>query len=323
MEKLSFRGWFAVLLAGVFLAGGCMTAELKYLSRIGNNIPPPPPDVRTLTQKAGSPEEALTAYRDHVIIPYKLEDSGLWVYGVGGSTTTYTASAMKSHLGTTTGKRAGGYVLAVPGALMVGVASGAAAVVPAASALLWPGIWFFYGGMSLVESANNDLYRSAIKYNASMAATLGQPGGDLTAAKSVDPRHPSAILLEIDYEDRLANTSLAAFLDAISPVGGVGCFYVRRYAAGVLTVLGSGAAAGLAYYGYQEDSIGFLVGGVLSYFAFRIVGMSAALTGARKHNKEIRQEMRLPSKPPDMNEAQLGSEPPRRSGYGFAYTYSF
>jgi len=69
---------------------------------------------------------------------------------------------------------------------------------------------------------------------------------------------------------------VAIVLEALNPLGGLGCFYRRRYLPGILVAAGSLIGGSLALYAWhQSDRDGTIVGAV-AYGAMRAIGLAAA-----------------------------------------------
>ncbi len=125
--------------------------------------------------------------------------------------------------------------------------------------------------------------------------------------------HPSVMLRELQYRDRMRNAPFAGFIDAVVPViAGSGCFYARRHIAGVFMLLGSLGTAGMMGYGIYgllkkkevEESSGvnttnlvLTLVGACSYLLFRCLGISLAISGAQAYNIRLRKELSLPGIP--------------------------
>ena len=312
------------LIAFVFYS--CATVEQKYISKISDNIPPNPPDINKLASNVKTKDEAMKIYRENVIIPYHLlgEAGGTWVFTIGESTKGYTEPKMREYLGVSSGgvKRALGPKLYIPGAIiyLVGFTPFIEMGFPLRAELIFSGLDFIFGGFSLTESADNDTYRKAIEYNTELANKLGL---EIKKDDTADYYNPSIILKEVQYEENFKNPIFAGFLDAISPVGGIGCIYSHRYVLGTITMLGSAGTLGATIYGYSKDNAGVMWAGGIGYFIFKYIGISGAGFGAINYNTELRKELKLPVTPPEMENLSMINQSPSKYNFKLSYSIEF
>ena len=138
-----------------------------------------------------------------------------------------------------------------------------------------------------------------------------------------DYYNPSTILKEVQYEKNFKNLWFAAFLDSISPVGGIGCIYSHRYVLGTITMLGSAGTLGATVYGYSKDNSGIMWAGGIGYIIFKFIGIGGAFAGAYNYNTELRKELKLPVTPPEMENLSMINQSPSKYNFKLSYSIEF
>lgn len=148
---------------------------------------------------------------------------------------------------------------------------------------------------------------------ATLLLALCLPGTALAADPARDASAPAPPPALAPTAPPPKSTALAVTVEAVSPVGGAGCFYRGRYLAGVLVTAGSLLGGSMLLYAARQGDPDATVIAAVAYGAMRAIGISAA----------ARADGPSPSSLPEPAPRAGVISPPAARTLGFSYGLSF
>ncbi len=117
------------------------------------------------------------------------------------------------------------------------------------------------------------------------------------------------------------NVPFAISMEVLSPVGGAGCFYRRRYVAGAIVVAGSLISGGTLIYATAQHDKDPIIINAVAFAVMRVIGIAAAARPDELPALPPVVPASLPADPTSPRAAALPSVPSRMIGLSHAFAF--